>query len=112
MPDTKEQMKRRRVDAGDEGRAKDAVRKKRQRAEAGDEGRANDAVRKKRRRAEAGDEVRANDAVRKKRQRVEAGDEVRAKKQRVRRGGARRRAINLLKSAPSYTASSRAALRV
>jgi hypothetical protein len=36
MPYTKEQMKRRRVDAGDEGRAKDAARKKRRRAEAND----------------------------------------------------------------------------
>jgi hypothetical protein len=37
MPHTKEQMKRRRAEAGDEGRANDAARKKRQRAEVGDE---------------------------------------------------------------------------
>jgi hypothetical protein len=74
MPDTKEQMRRRRVEAGDEGRANNRVRMKRQRAEAGDEGRANNRVRMKRQRAEAGDEGRAKDAAYRKRRRAEASD--------------------------------------
>jgi hypothetical protein len=75
MPDTKERMKSRRAEAGDEGRAKDAVRKRSQRVEAGDEGRAKDAVRKRSQRVEAGEEGRTKEvASRKKRRRAEAGN--------------------------------------